>query len=348
MKPLTLSMLGNAVSQVKPRVGFLGLGWIGHRRLEALVESGTVEVAAFSDPLAANVEACAALSRGLVTRSFDEMLALDLDGVVIATPSALHAEQTIAALESGCSVFCQKPLGRNAAEVRRIIECAKAADRLLGVDLSYRHTAGLREIRELIRGGKLGDIFAADLVFHNAYGPQAPWFYDRQLSGGGCVIDLGIHLVDAALWVLDQPVVGVSSRIFAGGRPLSARPDAVEDFATARLDLANGTVIQLACSWRLHAGREAVIEVAFHGTQGGAAMRNVGGSFVDFRAERFSGTNSEVIAEPPDEWGGQAAVAWARQLAVSRGYDPEVERQIEIAVALDAIYAGNSGTSTAP
>jgi predicted dehydrogenase len=209
---------------------------------------------------------------------------------------------------------------------------------LLGVDLSYRHIAGLQKIRELIRGGELGNIFSVDLVFHNAYGPQAPWFYDARLSGGGCVVDLGIHLVDAALWVLDSSVVRVSSRVLAQGHPLALKPEAVEDFATARLDLVNGAVVTLACSWRLHAGRDAVIETSFYGTRGGAALRNINGSFHDFRAELYRGTKTELLAEPPDVWGGRAAIAWTRQLAGSADYDPEMDRQIDVAFALDAIY----------
>src|SRR5207244_4234818 len=99
-------------------------------------------------------------------------------------------------------------------EITEVIEAARSADRLLGVDLSYRHTKALQEIRQLVSQNELGEIFAADLVFHNAYGPQKPWFYEREQSGGGCVIDLGIHLVDAALWILDQPIMNVSSRLF--------------------------------------------------------------------------------------------------------------------------------------
>lgn len=328
-----------------PKLGFLGVGVIGRRRLNAIVQEGAGEIAAIADSSPETVAACAEVAPDAVRcATLEELLDRPLDGLVIATPSALHAEQSIAALERGLAVFCQKPLGRNAEEVRRIIDTARRADRLLGVDLSYRHTAGLRKIRELIRGGELGEVFAADLVFHNAYGPQSPWFYDARLSGGGCVVDLGIHLVDAALWILDSPVVGVSSRVLAGGHPLALRPEAVEDFASARLDLACGAVVQLACSWRLHAGREAVIEAAFYGSKGGAALRNVDGSFHDFRAERFTGTQTEVLAEPPDAWGGRAAVAWARQLARSAAFDPEVERQIDVAVALDAIY-GREGSA---
>ena len=311
-----------------------------------MFDADAAEIVALADPSTECLDQCAEwVPDAQRHATFDELLTVPLDAVVISTPSALHAEQSIAALERGLAVFCQKPLGRNTEEVRAIIDAARRADRLLGVDLSYRHIAGLQMIRELIRGGALGNIFAVDLVFHNAFGPQAAWFYDARLSGGGCVVDLGIHLVDAALWVLDSAVVGVSSRVLAQGHPLAMKPEAVEDFATARLDLANGAVVTLACSWRLHAGRDAVIETSFFGTKGGAALRNVGGSFHDFRAERYTGTKTELLAEPPDAWGGRAAVAFARQLAGDKRFDPEVERQIEVALALDAIYGRENAAS---
>ncbi len=75
---------------------------------------------------------------------------------MIATPSALHAEQAEAALREGTAVFCEKPLGRNAQEVRGVLEAARTADRLLAVDLSYRHTQGARALRESFRGGEIG------------------------------------------------------------------------------------------------------------------------------------------------------------------------------------------------
>jgi predicted dehydrogenase len=329
-----------------PRIGFLGAGWIGRRRMEAIWCAGVAEVVAIADPSTECVDECMQwVPAAQRHETFDELLNVSLDGVVISTPSALHAEQSIAALQRGLGVFCQKPLGRNTEEVQSIIDAARRADRLLSVDLSYRHIAGLQKMRELIRGGALGNVFAVDLVFHNAFGPQAAWFYDAQLSGGGCVVDLGIHLVDAALWILDAAVVGVSSRVLAQGHPLAMKPEAVEDFATARLDLSSGAVVTLACSWRLHAGRDAVIEMSFYGTEGGAALRNVDGSFHDFRAEHYRGTTTELLAEPPDPWGGRAAVAWAVQLATRNAFDPEVERQIEVALALDAIYGRENAAS---
>ena len=324
----------------RPRLGFLGVGWIGRHRLEAIARAGVADIAAVADARpdaarrAANVAPDAA-----VFRSLDELLAAGLDGVVIATPSALHAEQCVAALDRHLAVFCQKPLARTAAETVRIVEAAQRADRLLGVDLSYRHTAAMRRVRELVRSGALGDVYAVNLVFHNAYGPDKAWFYDAKLAGGGCVIDLGIHLVDLALWCMDFPsVTDATSRLFTQGRAVSGRGESVEDYAAAQMHFDNGVVAQLACSWKVHAGCDCVIEASFYGTRGGATFRNVNGSFYDFVAERFDGTRRETLSSPPDEWGGRAAVDWAEQLAAGRRFDTEAWHLVETAAALDQIY----------
>ena len=332
-----------------PRLGFLGVGWIGRNRMEAIARSGIASVAAVCDASPEMARQAASASGADVAGTLEELLNAALDGLVIATPSALHAEQAIAALERGVAVFCQKPLARTAAETRRVVDAARAADRLLAVDLSYRFTRGMTAIRQLVRAGGIGDVFAADLVFHNAYGPDKPWFYDRVLSGGGAVIDLGIHLVDLALWTLDFPqVTSVASRLYAGGRPLALGDggdgDArtVEDYAEAQLTLDGGAVVRVACSWKVSMGCEAVIGAAFHGSGGGAAMRNLNGSFYDFVAERYHGTHRETLTGPPDDWGGRAAVDWARRLADGERYDASVERLVEVAEALDRIY-GRSG-----
>ncbi len=320
-----------------PRVGFLGTGWIGRHRMEAMVATGKIAVAAVCDPSEeCTRDALALAPAAAVVPSIEAMLALGVDAVVIATPSALHAEQAVAALEAGAAVFCQKPLGRSAAEALAVVEAARRADRLLGVDLSYRQTAGMQAIAPLVRDGTLGEVFAVDLTFHNAYGPGKPWFFDPAQSGGGCVIDLGVHLVDLALWTLGfPPVENVSAQLRTRGRPL--RPGEVEDYATARFS-AGGVDVRLACSWNLHAGRDAVIEAAFYGTQGGAALRNVGGSFFDFTAEHFTGTQARSLAGPPDPWGARSASVWAEQLAASPRFDPQAEQFVRSAEVLDRIY----------
>ena len=320
------------------RVGFLGTGWIGRHRMAAMIETGAVEAVAYADPSDEMAEEAAKLATGAKrVDGIDALLAEGLDGVVIATPSALHAEQSIRALEAGVAVFCQKPLGRTATEVRAVVDAARKADRLLGLDLSYRHTEGMRRIRDLIGAGELGRIGAVDLVFHNAYGPGKSWFFDPGQSGGGCVIDLGVHLVDLALWALDFPqFADVQSRLLAKGRPLG--PSECEDYAVATLALADGGVVTLACSWNLPAGRDAIIGASFYGEGQGAALRNVDGSFFDFAAERYRGTATETLTSPPDDWGGRAAADWARRLAAGERFAPEAERFVDVAEVLDRIY----------
>lgn len=324
---------------LRPRLGFIGLGWIGTHRLASIARADVADIVAIADP---DEKSLAGAGQNVPDASCfttaAQLLNLNLDGIVIATPSAQHAEQSVAALKRNLAVFCQKPLGRDTREVCEVIDAARSADRLLGVDLSYRCTEALQKIRQLVRQNELGEIFAVDLVFHNAYGPQKSWFYDRRKSGGGCIIDLGIHLVDAALWILDHPIVNISSRLFHKGERMHELAYVCEDYAVARIDLANGTAINLACSWHLHAGRDAVIEACFYGTKGGAAMRNINGSFYDFLAERFSSTSRQTLAEPPDDWFGRAAVEWARRLAINRSFDPEIEKTVAVSAALDSIY----------
>lgn len=328
------------VATTRPRLGFLGVGWIGHHRMRAIAEAGAVEIAALADPSPAMIAQARELAPDAkAVTTLEELLDEDIDGVVIATPTALHAEQSIRALADGKAVFCQKPLGRTAAEVRAVIDAARSANRLLAVDFSYRFTEAMRQIRRLAHSGELGRIYAVELCFHNAYGPDKPWFYEPALSGGGCVIDLGVHLVDLALWVLDFPAVArVSSRLFAKGEPLSTQAEQAEDYALATVDLETGTSIHLSCSWRLPAGQDAVIFAAFYGTRGGAAMRNVDGSFYDFVAELYRGTARQTLAARPDAWFGRAAVAWAAELAAGKKFDAAAEQCAEVASVIDRIY----------
>lgn len=332
----TIAMPATATA---PRLGFLGVGWIGRSRMQSLAASGAGHVAAIADASAERAASALEDAPGAsLCDSFDAMLEQDLEGIVIATPSALHARQAIRALERGLAVFCQKPLACTAADTSAVIAAARSADCLLGVDLSYRATAAMRAVRDLVQSGSIGQVFAVDLTFHNAYGPDRGWARDPALSGGGCVIDLGIHLLDLALWVLGpRSIRTVQSQLYAHGRRLTSAAAECEDFATATLDLDDGTVLRLACSWEVSAGRDAIIEVAFHGAEGGAAMRNLHGSFFDFTAEHYRGASTTVSAVPPDPWPGRALTEWSIRLARDAHYDAEIESLIPVAAALDAV-----------
>jgi predicted dehydrogenase len=324
----------------RPRVGFLGVGWIGRDRLDALGATDVVEVVAIADADAPRGREVAADWPGAVAvPGLDELLELDLDGMVIATPSALHAEQAVAALQRGVAVFCQKPLGRTEEETRRVVAAARTADRLLAVDLSYRHTRAVRAAADVVASGELGAIHAVDLVFHNAYGPDKPWFTQRELAGGGCLMDLGTHLIDLALWLTaSSSAAVVSARLRHRGRALAPGSGEVEDFALLQLELDDDVAARVACSWFLPAGRECRFECTLYGTQGGVSVTNVDGSFYDFRADRLDGTTARALVEPPDAWGGRAIAAWGARLAADRGFDPGAEELVRLARVIDHAY----------
>jgi predicted dehydrogenase len=334
-----------------PRLGFVGLGWIGRMRLNALAEAGAAEIAALCESAPERLnqagEAHPEAARftnydGLIERAEE----LKLDGLVIATPNALHAPQTLAALKRGLAVFCQKPLALDAGEARDMVDAARKADRLLGVDYSYRFTAGARELKRIVEAGELGRIFSLELVFHNAYGPDKPWCFDPRLAGGGALMDLGVHLIDLALWLLDDPPIRrVRGAAFRQGERLSlgrltpSGQSTVDDFASAWLDLQDGgTVASLAVSWNAHAGRDCVIRAALFGTEGGAEFRNIDGSFYDFELERFRGRSGEVVTRESKDWLGKAILDWARRLGESNRFDPEIERSVRVSEVVDGVY----------
>ena len=340
--PVNLTDRGQG--SVRPRLGFVGTGWIGAHRMRSIAEAGIGDIACIADvSIDAACRARDSLgapgSNARTVNSFDALLDESLDGIVIATPSSLHADQAMRALNRKVAVFCQKPIARTSAEAALVVDAARRNDRLLGVDLSYRHIRGVTQMKDLVVTGSLGDIYAVDLTFHNAYGPDTARFYDPMLSGGGCVMDLGTHLIDLLLHVLDHPgIESVGSRLFAQGQVLPARSERVEDFALAQLTLNDGAAVRMACSWKMNAGCDAVIEATFTGTRGAVRLRNVNGSFYDFVAEHLVGTSTRSIAAPPDDWGGRAAVQWAQMLARSASFKPSAHELVEVSRIVDRIY----------
>lgn len=327
-------------------LGFIGVGWIGRNRMEVLLNSGKAEAAVISEPYGEN--AAEAQKSAPDAKFLDDPEAVysnpDIEGVVIATPSAMHAEQSIEALNAGKAVFCQKPLGRTAEEVKAVVEASQKADKLLSVDLSYRYTKAFEAVYKTITSGEIGKVYAVDLVFHNAYGPDKEWFYDIKRSGGGCVMDLGIHLVDLALWSLGFPdVKEVKSHLYSKGVKLQPNEEKVEDFAKVSMLTEEGTAISLECSWHVSAGQDAVIEAKFYGTEGGAAFKNINGSFYDFKAEKYKGTYNETLVLPPDNWSGRAGVVWAENILKGEGYNGTTgEEFIKSAEVIDRIYGRSS------
>ncbi|MEO5511934.1 MAG: Gfo/Idh/MocA family oxidoreductase [Longimicrobiales bacterium] len=266
--------------------------------------------------------------------AFDDLLHHDLDGIVLATPG-FRADQAKQALERGIAVYCPRPLGRDAVETRAVIDAARHADLLLGVDMALRQTEAMRVLRSTVQAGELGDIYAVELVHHNSLGPPQ----SSRSEPIGCMLDSGIVMIDLALWTLGFPrVTDITSSLYRRGERIS--PDnrgVAEDYAAAFFSLDTGATVQLSCSWHLPAGQNARIEASFYGTEGGGALHNVTGSATDFTAELFRGSSRHSLSKPRDSWAGRGVVAWADALARGARYDPWVEGVIDVASTVDRI-----------
>ncbi len=325
----------------RPKLAFVGTGWIGLNRMQAILSENISDPIGIVDVLAENVRNALNSAPGIKSfDNIDELVNQKPDGIVIATPSALHAKQSIQALENDIAVFCQKPLARTAEETLRVIKAAEKANKLLGVDFSYRLTDAMQKIHKLVHEGTIGEVYAVDLVFHNAWGPDKNWFYNPKLSGGGCVIDLGIHLVDLAMWMLDFPGISkVSSTLMANGENINDISEQTEDYAVAQLTTEKGAVINLSCSWNLQAGQDAVIKASFYGSKGGANFSNINGSFYDFTADHyFNKTAKKNLSMPPDDWGGRAAIEWIKKLKKGETFNEEAYDFVKVAEIIDQIY----------
>lgn len=341
-------MYQEVITKVKSNLAFIGTGWIGYNRMKALIDEGICNAVAIFEPDLKNAGKAFRLApEATLFRDFNDLLDSNPEGIVIASPNALHATQAIAALHRGIPVFCQKPLGRTADETAGVISEAYIANRLLGVDMSYRYTSGMQAIYNGYRD-KIENIYAIDLVFNNAYGPDKAWFYNQSISGGGCLLDLGVHLIDLALWMLGFPDIrSVSSAIFSKGRLVEHNENVVEDYVSSQIVTETGVIIRLACSWNLPAGQDAEIRASFYGTAASALFYNINGSFYDFEAAICHGTSREIISKPPDDWGGRALIEWTRKLQKDRHFNKNTFNYYNTAEVIDRIYRRNLTTKPA-
>ncbi len=338
---MSVALKESEFDNAKPRLGFAGLGWIGTQRMQVLAASGSADVAALCEPDRGRVgDALRALRHPpAVCGRFEELIEQPLDGIVIATPNALHEPQAAAALERGIAVFVQKPLALSRGGTERLVDMARRRDLPLAVDWSYRWLAGMPELKRRVDAGEIGTITAAELCFHNAYGPDAAWYYDIERAGGGCLLDLGCHLLDLCHWLIGaRDPAAVRARCFKEGRLLHPPLREPEDLALVDVDYGSGLAAHLACSWRASVGRGAAIGCRLFGTRGGAELRNVDGSFYDFEILITRGAEAELLGAPPDPWPGRALLDWAGRLRAGSGTSHDLAPLVTTAGVIDEVY----------
>jgi predicted dehydrogenase len=259
-------------------IGIVGLGYIGQLHAEAYAQLGDkLQILGIAESNAA-VREKTRQTFGVphAFADYQELLKLEeLDVVSICTPNMLHQPITLAALERGLHVLCEKPMARSVAEARTMVDAAICSDRLLMLGHNYRFEERSKLLRRWVNEGRLGELYLINCSWLRQRYTSfiTPWFGNRELSGGGPLLDLGVHLLDLSLWLLDFPkVVTVSGAIFAkfGEELGQGNAFTVEDFAKAFIRLEGGATISLEASWACYTEHRDRNEMVLFGDRGGA------------------------------------------------------------------------------
>ena len=328
------------------RVGIVGCGLIGARRARVALDSGD-EVAIVADIAADRAAAVAAASNSSSTTSWTDVVSRDdIDVVVVSTSNDQLAEVSVAALKSGKHVLCEKPLGRNAREAAAIVGAAESAGRLLEVGFNHRHHPAIAAAHELVVQGAIGQVFAIRALYGHGgrAGYEREWRADPARSGGGELLDQGVHVVDLARWFMGE-IAEAQGMVGTYHWPIQP----VEDNAFALLRSSGGGIVSFHTSWTQW---KNTFRFEVLGTSGYLRVDGLGGSYgteqltVARRNEDSSPPVEETTAfEGPDrswhsEWQEfSTAIAQNRQ-PLGNGNDG-----LEAARILDAIYASTASGS---
>lgn len=272
----------------------IGLG-IGRSHLRGYREHPNADVVAAADlDPTRREEARSQYGVPLLYSSAEEMLsAADLDVVSLCVPNSLHRPLTLAALEAGCHVLCEKPMAMNAGEAEEMLAAAKRVDRRLMINFSFRFNAQAVALKRRVESGLLGRIYFGRTTWHRRRGVPGfgGWFGHKHLSGGGPLIDLGVHRLDLALWLMGYPepewVLANTWNALTG--PVAEREGKsfdVEDFATAMIRFRDGTMLELEASWASNIKENELMKTRLFGTHGGLVHSNKNEGY-EFAAEMY-------------------------------------------------------------
>lgn len=273
----------------KLRIGLVGAGGIATvAHMPGYAKMNNVEIVAVCDikPEKAKVLA-EKYNIPLVFDNYMDMINLpDLDAIDICTPNYLHSTIAVAALERGLHVFCEKPDAINTAEAEKMQAAAKKSGKVLMVMRNNRYMQVSSFLKEYIASGKMGDIYAARCGWQRRRGipGKGGWFTTKEQSGGGPLIDLGVHMIDLTMWLMGNPkpvaVSGCTYNVFADsdvsdsensdfGEKNNNGTFDVEDLAMGFIRFDNGACMQIEFSWASNIANEQRF-FELRGTKSGA------------------------------------------------------------------------------
>lgn len=294
------------MNQSKFKIGVIGTGGIFRgAHLHGWKAIPDVEIVALAD---INLERATALAKELnvphVFADFRELVQLDLDAVDVCTPNAVHTPAVLAALRAGKHVLCEKPLATTTREVRQMGELADKKKLVLMTAQHQRWTAPALAIKKWAEAGHLGAVYHARVrAMRRAWLPVAPGFYDKKLAGGGPCMDIGVHALDAALWVMGFPqpvrVTGTAKVNFAKTDKIPGmwgewdrkRFD-VEDFAAGFVHFDTGATMTLEAAWLGHQSENEDMSFQLFGANGG----------VKWPSGEFAGVANRALVQGTLTW----------------------------------------------
>ena len=296
------------------RVGFIGCGGIANgKHFPGMAQQEGVDMCAFCDLILERAEKAAkeyGTPDAKVYTDYHELLAdPTIDAVHVLTPNVAHCEITVAALEAGKHVLCEKPMAATPADAKKMLEARDRTGKMLTIGYQYRHFPENQVAKKVVDSGALGDVYYAEATYLRRRGvPTWGVFTDKAKQGGGPLIDIGTLALDLTLWMMNnykpKMVVGTTYKKLgdqkeAGNAWGDWDPEkfTVEDSAFGFITMEDGATIILESSWALNSLDVDEAKTSLCGTKAGADMK--GGL-------RINGVkyNKQYIEEPNLESGG--------------------------------------------
>jgi predicted dehydrogenase len=338
-------------------LGVVGLGFMGGTHATNARDLGH-DVVAGADLAADAREAFADEFDAMTYADFGEMYANEsLDAVAVSTPNAVHEPAAVGALERDIAVFCEKPLAHALESAERIAAAADDSEAFCAVNFHNRVSAAAETFKGYQRAGVIGEVshVRANYVRSRGVPGVGSWFTDEELSGGGAVIDIGVHAIDFALYLMDFPdveEVTAVTRAEFGERDEYVDPgdwyDAdeeevfdVEDSATALIRCADDRAVSLEVAWA--ANETATEEFVVRGTDAGARL-DLGGDDLSLFEARDYGTDHLVESEVSEAsldhsgWAGSDKLFLDTVASDDASAHSTVEQALTVQRVIDAVY----------
>ena len=285
----------------KLRIGIIGCGNIANtKHMPTLAKfPNLAEMVAFCDKDLEKAKSAAAKYGAEDARIYSDYMELvkdsGIDAVHVCTPNRWHCEMSVAALEAGRHVMCEKPMAITYKDAKKMTETAIRTGKLLTIAYQNRFRKDCRTLKKLIDNGELGEVYYAKAHALRRRGiPNWGVFSNKEEQGGGPLIDIGTHSLDITLWMMDnyKPLSVMGSIFYKLGTTLRGDeqgtderwdPDTfeVEDSAFGFIKFENGAAVYLETSWALNTLEQKQAMTTLCGTKAGASMEYLGNTGTD-------------------------------------------------------------------